>query len=132
MKEPTSMDEIIYFTRRVVGNGNVVAWVYKRMCPKCGKVLMNKPRDKRGKVLMRAKEYVCLACGYTAEKKEYEETLTCEVNYTCPDCGYEGAAEIPFKRKKIKGVDAIVFKCAGCGKDIPITKKMKEKGAEEE
>lgn len=132
MKEPTSTDELVYFTRRAVGNGRVMAWVYRKMCPKCGKALMNKPQDKTGKVLIRAKEYVCPACGYTVEKKDYEETLTCEVKYTCQHCGYEGVAEIPFKRKKIGGVDTIVFKCAGCSKDIPITKKMKEKKGEEE
>ena len=69
------MEGIAYFTRRAIGNGRVMAWVYMRACPKCGKSLMGKPQSKDGKIMIRAKNYVCKSCGYTTDKNEYEETL---------------------------------------------------------
>ncbi|MBW2966927.1 hypothetical protein KY362_00415 [Candidatus Woesearchaeota archaeon] len=127
--EPNSMEELIYFTRRNIGSGTAQAWVYKGPCPKCGKGKMGKPVDeKTGKVKIRAKEYVCPECGHSVEKKSYEETLHCEITYTCPECGNSGEAEVPFKRKKFQGMDAVVFQCGKCNAKIPITKKMKEKG----
>ncbi len=131
MSEPASMKELVYFTRRIVNNGNVMAWVYRKKCPKCGKALMSKPTDpSTGGIRMRAKEYVCPECKCAVEKKAYEEALTCEIKYTCPYCGNEGKTDIPFKRKRYRGVDALVFKCQRCGKEISITKKMK-KGKED-
>lgn len=124
MKEPESMEECIYFTRRVLKpKGKIMAWVFKKKCSECGK-LIGKPVDpKTGKVKIRAKEYVC-ECGFTQEKQAYEESLTCNIKYECPHCGKEGETQVPFKRKKFKGVDAIIFQCEGCGEKIPITKKM--------
>ena len=135
LRFPESMEECIYFTRRQVGEkGKVVAWVFREECPKCHKGMMGKPKEK-GKVKIRATEYVCPECGYTVEKGEYEDTLTANIQYTCPHCGFEGETQIPFKRKKIqmfdeesgkkKAVDALRFQCEGCGKNIDITKKMK-------
>ena len=64
IKEPGSMDELIYFTNRSVGDGNVMCWVYKGPCPQCGEGMMGKPKDeKTGKPKIRAKEYVCPECG---------------------------------------------------------------------
>ena len=121
------MDELIYFTRRKLDDtGKSMTWVYKKPCPKCGKALMGKPRVK-GKVKIRAKEYVCPKCNYTVEKKEYEETLTAEIKYTCPKCQKDQEAAIPYKRKKMKGVEALVFNCGSCNEEILITKKMKKK-----
>jgi len=129
LREPESLEEVIYFTQRATGKGNVKAWVYKGACPKCGKGKMGKPVDeKTGKVKIRAKEYVCPQCKYTVEKKAYEDTLTCDVKYTCPSCGHTDETSVPFKRKKFEGMDAIVFLCGKCKSKIPITKKMKEKG----
>ena len=136
LKEPTSMDELVYFTNRNVGEGNVIAWVYRKECPKCGKALMGKPKDeKTGKPKIRANEYVCPECNYTVDKEEYEDTLSCEIKYTCPKCKYKGEIEVPFKRKKMKifdpekqkkiAVDAIIFECQKCKEKIVITKKMK-------
>lgn len=125
------MDGLVYFTQRTVGNGNIVAWAYRKSCPKCNKALMGKPVDAKGKVKIRAKEYQCPACGYTVEQKAYEESLTCSCIYTCPSCGHKGEAEVPFKRKKIEGVETIRFQCAKCQSPIDITKKMKEKGKKE-
>ncbi len=136
VKEPTSMNELVYFTNRKIGDGNVVAWVYRKECPKCGKALMGKPKDeKTGKTKIRAKEYICPECGYKVDKEKYEETLTCEIKYTCPKCKHQGEIEVPFKRKKIQifdekkqkkvAVKAIIFECENCGEKIAITKKMK-------
>lgn len=126
LKMPESMEECIYFTRRSIDGGKIIAWVYKRPCPKCGKGLMGKPVDeKTGKPKVRAKEYVCPECSHTVEKKEYEETLDCEIMYKCPNCGKEGEAVVPFKRKTFHGVPAIVFRCEHCNEKIGITKKMK-------
>jgi len=126
LKEPESMEECVYFTRRTIDNGEAMAWVLKEKCPKCGKALMGKPLDpKTGQAKIRAKEYVCPKCGYTVPKKEYEDTLTANIKYTCPKCGNQGETQIPFKRKSFQGVQALVFECSKCKAKIPITKKMK-------
>jgi predicted RNA-binding Zn-ribbon protein involved in translation (DUF1610 family) len=126
LKEPESMEECIYFTRRTIDNGKAMAWVFKEKCPKCGKALMGKPLDpKTGGAKIRAKEYVCPKCGYTVPKKEYEDTLTANIKYTCPKCGNQGETQIPFRRKSFQGVQALVFECGKCKAKIPITKKMK-------
>ncbi len=129
LKQPSSADECVYFTRRTIGSGNVMAWVFRNPCPKCGKSLMGKQVDKKtGKVLIRAKEYVCPSCGYLAEKQAYEDTLTANIEYTCPSCSNSGEIQIPFKRKKVQGVDVLRFQCQKCAANIDITKKMKEIG----
>ncbi len=126
LKKAESMEECIYFTRRSIDDGEATAWVLKQACPKCNKSLMGKPKDeKTGKVKIRAKEYVCPECGYTVEKKAYEESLTVSIEYMCPHCKFKGEIQIPFKRKRIKGADTLRFQCQKCGKNIDITKKMK-------
>ena len=129
LKEPESMDEVIYYTNRDLNDGGeVLCWVRKGPCPECGKGLMGKPRDeKTGKVKIRAKEYICPECGHTVEKKEYEETLTAEAKYTCPHCKKQGEATAPFKRKKIQKVETLRMQCQHCGGNIDVTKKMAEK-----
>ena len=128
LREPESMDELIYFTQREVNGGYAKAWVFKEKCPECGKGMMGKPVDeKTGKVKIRAKEYVCPECNHTVEKKEYEETLTCSIQYTCPECKHKGEVEVPYKRKTFQGMKAVVFQCEKCNEKIPVTKKMKEK-----
>jgi len=135
LKEPESMEECIYFTRRSIDDGEVMAWVFKEKCTECGKGLMGKPKDeKTGKVKIRAKEYVCPECGHAVPKKEYEESLTVNITYTCPNCRFEGETQIPFKRKKVQrkkedgkkeSVDVLRFQCSKCGENIDITKKLK-------
>ncbi len=136
LQQPKSMDECIYFSNRIVGEGKIKAWVLKEKCPKCGKGLMGKPRDKKtGKPKIRATEYTCQECGYTIEKQEYEDTLTINIEYICPHCGNEDELQTPFKWKKIQrlnqetgkkqAINSIRFQCSKCGKDIDITKKMK-------
>ncbi len=136
LKEPTSMEECIYFSNRNIGEkGKVKSWVYKQNCPKCNKSLMGKPRDSKGKIKIRSTEYVCSSCNYTIEKEEYEDTLTFEAKYTCPYCENQDEVQTSFKRKKVKvineetgktaSVDAVRFQCNKCNKYIDITKKMK-------
>ena len=138
IKEPESMEELIYFTNRTLddGKGKLKAWVYKKICPKCGKVKMGKPIVK-GEVKIRAKEYTCPSCGFTEEKKVHEESLTLEAKYTCPACGKEGESTTPYKRRSFMGVQAYVVDCSNCGEKIPVTKKLKDikkkgKGEDEE
>ena len=136
LKEPTSIEEYVYFTNRIIGNGKVRAWVFRELCPKCKEGLMGKPKDpKTGKIKIRADNYECPKCKYSATTEEYEDTLTCNVKYTCPHCSNEGEIQVPFKRKKVqifneetmkkKAVDVIRFQCQKCNQNIDITKKMK-------
>jgi len=135
MREPKNMDECVYMTNRFIGDkGSVRCWVFREKCPKCGKGLMGKPRDETGKIKIRAKEYVCSECGHTAGK-EYEDTLTASIAYTCSKCEHAGEIELPFKRKKMKmfdeqkqknvTVDALQFACQKCSEKIYVTKKLK-------
>ena len=126
---PNSMDECIYFTRRVyVNNGKAIAWVYRKTCPQCKKAKMGKPLDpKTGKSKIRADVYECPECKYSEEKTAHEESLTVEIMYTCPYCGDKGEATTPYKRKTFEGVPSYVFECNKCKKKIGITKKMKSK-----
>lgn len=133
LKMPESVDECVYFTRR--SKPQVVAWVLKEKCPKCKKGIMGKPKGSDGKVKIRAKEYVCPECNFTMEKGAYEDTLTANIQFTCPKCGFSGDHQMSFKRKKVKlfdeeagkevKADALVFNCPKCGQQIAVTKKMK-------
>jgi len=121
---PESMEELVYWTSRNTEESKIKAWVYREDCPECGKALMGKPKEK-GKVKIRAPFYICPECEYKVTKTEYEETLTVNILYTCPNCKHSGEAQTPFKRKSFKGVKAVVFECGSCNEKIPITKKMK-------
>lgn len=122
---PKSMDECLYFSNRFVDDGQVLAWVYRVECPKCHKAKMGKPVVK-GKVKIRAKEYVCPECGHSEDKKEHEESLILEAKYTCPYCGKEGEGTTPYVRKNFKGVPSYIVDCEHCSEKIPITKKLKK------
>ena len=127
LRLPESVDEYVYFTRRKIDGGKVVAWVLRKECPKC-KTPMGKPVDpKTGKAKIRAKEYTCPKCGYTEEKKEHEATLELKIIYTCPHCGKSGEATTPCVRKTFQGVPSYVFTCEHCKQKIGISKKMKKK-----
>jgi predicted nucleic acid-binding Zn ribbon protein len=125
LKLPDSMEDLVYWTSRAVGNGYVKAWVNRGECPHCHKGKMGKPVGKDGKVMIRASYYECKECGNKVDKKEFEDTLTCECLYTCPECGNKGEIAVQYKRKKFQGTDAIVFNCEKCNAKIPITKKLK-------
>jgi len=133
LKFPNSMDECIYFTRRKDDASFIIAWVFKKVCPKCNKGSMAKPRDeKTGRPKIRATEYVCDKCGYSEEKKAHEESLMVNIQYKCKYCGDEGETTTEFKRKTFEGIPSYVFECQKCHKKIGITKKMKEKGSKDE
>ncbi|MEK6916180.1 MAG: hypothetical protein AABW92_00395 [Nanoarchaeota archaeon] len=121
---PESMEELVYWTSRKINDGFVKAWVEKENCPMCKKGLMGKPVVK-GKVKIRATQYICPKCNYTVEKGEYEDTLTTSILYTCPHCKHKGETQVPYKRKKFKGADSIIFVCENCKENVPITKKLK-------
>ncbi len=136
LREPTSMDECVYFTNRTSDKGKIRAWVFREQCPKCHEGLIGKPRDpKTGKPKIRAEEYVCSKCAYTVPLEEYEDTLTANVQYTCSKCMKNGETQIPYRRKKVKvfdeedqkekTADALQFQCQYCSEKINITKKMK-------
>ncbi len=132
LRKPKSMSELVYFTRRNDEFGKIQVWVFKEKCTECGKAEMGKPLNpKTGKVKSRAKEYVCSECDHTVEKEAYEDTLTANISYTCPD-GHSGETQIPFKRKKIsikdpktgktKRKDGICFHCGECDFEIKVVK----------
>lgn len=136
LKFPENMDECVYFTRREEGKGKSVVWVFREKCPKCKEGLMGKPRDpKTGKPKIRAKEYICPKCGYTIGKKEYEDTLIANIQYTCPECLHSGETQVAFKRKKVQkfdvekgkkvAIDALVYNCENCKTKLLVTRKMK-------
>lgn len=125
LQVPKSMNECIYFTNRSIGDGEVMAWVYRKDCPKCKKAKMGKPVVK-GKVKTRADEYQCPACGYTEKKQEHEESLELQAKYTCPYCKKPGESVGQYKRKNYQGVQSYVVTCQHCKEIIPLTKKLKE------
>jgi len=127
--EPSSMEQCSYFTRRTIGKGQAMVWVFKNKCPKCDEGIMEKPKGENGKIKIRAKEYVCTNCGHVMDKEENEDKLFANIKYTCPHCNNKGELQIPFKRKKIKGVDTLRFQCQKCNENIDVTKKMKKKKA---
>ena len=126
IKEPESMEDLIYFTNRTLeeGKGKIKAWVYKKLCPQCKKAKMGKPIED-GKVKIRAKEYKCPECNFTEEKVAHEESLNLDAKYLCPSCGKEGEGTAPYKRKNFMGVKAYVVECSNCKAKLPVTKKMK-------
>ena len=130
LQQPKSMDELVYYTSRDLGKGDVRMWVFRKQCPKCG-TQMAKPKDSRGKVRVRTKEYVCSKCGHKEENKAYEDSLLANVEYTCPQCSNRSETQVPFKRKLIEGVPTIRITCGKCGSNIDVTKKMKEKKGKE-
>jgi transcription elongation factor Elf1 len=122
---PKSANEVIYFTNRTFPNGWIKGWTHRKDCPKCGKAKMGKPVEK-GKVKIRATEYVCPECKYSEEKQTHEESLTLEAQYKCPHCGKEGESSTPYKRKAYMGVPSYVVECQHCGEKIALTKKLKD------
>lgn len=129
LRQPESMDELVYFTNRSLdgGKGSIRVWAFKQACSKCGKAIMGKPRDSKGKVKTRANEYVCPSCGHAVEKAAYEASLTANAEYSCPSCSHSGEAQIPFKRKNIEGIPTLRFQCSKCSANLDVTKKLKEK-----
>lgn len=124
---PENMEELVYFTRRLLDGKRIICWVDKQPCAHCGKGLMSKPKDpKTGRPKIRATEYICEYCDHKEPKQEYEDGLTALAVYTCPHCEKDGESSAPFKRKTIKGVKTLRLQCEHCGGNLDLTKKMKE------
>ena len=126
LKQPQSMDELMYFSRRTVMDGRVVAWVFKPQCPECGDDRLEKPTNpKTGKKKTRSSKFVCETCGYEEKKKKTEERATVNIHYICPHCEHEGDTTTKYDRRTYLGKKAFVFKCDECWQEIPITKRVK-------
>ena len=96
LRFPDSMDECIYFTRRKDDDSYIIAWVFKKQCPKCKKGPMAKPKaPKTGRPKIRAAEYVCDKCGYSEEKKVHEESQQEGVAEKTPESLEEQAGDMP-------------------------------------
>jgi len=128
LKRPSSMKELVYYTKRNLDTCKAEVWVFKEYCPKCKESLMQKPT-------LRAKEYVCINCGHSVEAEKYEGTLVANIDYTCHHCGHSGEKEQPFERKRVQlivpvsgkklAANAVQVICEKCGGKINITKKLK-------
>ena len=125
LKKPDSMEECLYYTNRSIGEGFAVAWVYRKMCPKCKKDRLGKPIKKNGKPDKKADYYECQKCKYQEKNEQVESNLLLEIEYKCPHCGNEGQTTTEYKRKTFEGVPSYVFECTKCKKNIGITKKLK-------
>ena len=120
------MDECVYFTNRTTETGRIMAWVFRKECPKCKNGIMGKPIKKGGKPDKKADHYVCYKCSYEEPNSQVEDSLTVNVDYKCQHCGNTGEATTPYQRKTFEGVPSYVFECGKCHKKIGITKKLKE------
>ena len=121
LKRPDSVDECLYFTRRALlpTKGKIVAWAFRKRCPKCRNALMAKPKKT-------SPTYDCPACGYTEPKAEHIADMVLNVEYTCPACSFSGETTTEYKRKPWQGVKAYIFACGKCGEKLGVTKKLKE------
>lgn len=124
LKPPESLDECLYFTNRPIGNGHILAWVYRKECPQCHQAKMGKPL-KKGKIKTRADYYACPNCGYQEKKQEHEASLQLEARYTCPECGKDGESTASYQRKNYKGLPCYLVECQHCRAKLPLTKKLK-------
>lgn len=125
IKHPESMDECVYFTRRALDDGHIMAWVFRVDCSECDEGKMVKPLTKTGKPDKKSPIYVCNKCDYEQKNEDVEELFQVNVEYTCPHCKYKGLTSTDYKRRTFKGVKAFVFNCQECAEKIPITKKLK-------
>lgn len=126
MQQLKSMEECLYFTNRTIDSGKAMAWVFKKLCPKCNQSRLGKPIKKSGKVDKKANYYECLQCKHQEPVEQVEQELVLNVKYTCPYCGFSGETTTEYKRKSFQGVSAYVFVCEKCNQKIGLTKKMKE------
>lgn len=124
LPKPSSMEELLYFTRRTIKDGRTVAWVFKVDCPECGDGVLQKPRKDDGGVKTRSPYWNCSNCDYET-KDDVDEGLDVNIHYICPHCGFEGDAQTEYERRTYYGEDAIVFQCRDCYQEIPISKKIK-------
>ena len=126
MRKPESMDECVYFTRREIGEGKAMAWIFRKKCDKCQEGLMIKPLNKRGKPDKKSPIYVCNKCNQEEDNESVESSYIVHIEYTCPNCKHEGQTTSEYKRISFKGIPSYVFECDNCHEKLGVTKKMKE------
>ena len=64
----------------------------------------------------------------------FEGDELCNIEYVCPHCGHSGEKQAEFKREKVrmeikgkkKTVQAFIFTCDKCGKEIKLEKWTKK------
>lgn len=119
LKEPESMAECLYYSKRALapGLGNATAWALRKHCPKCKKGLMGKPKKT-------ATEYVCKQCGFAEELATHEADVILSIQYVCPFCSHKGETTSPYKRKSLYGKPAYIFTCEKCKEKLGIYKKL--------
>ena len=126
IKKPSGMDECLYFTNRALDGGSIIAWVFRKECPKCKQGIMGKPKKKDGKINKKAEFFECYSCNYRESNEEVENGLTLNIEYKCQHCGNAGETTTEYERKNFLGVKAYVFECQNCKQKIGITQKMKD------
>lgn len=119
LEKPTNPKDLRFFTRKTVGSGKAMLWVFNPRCSKCKDGYLAVPYDEStGRFKSRAKTVKCNKCGAEAPKTELKEAeAIVNVAYTCPFCGKEGELQAPFKRTAKK---AFKFRCIFCGKEIKV------------
>ena len=120
--KPTSISEVDFFTRQIMEpNGFAFMWVFKPMCPECGKARLVKIK-KRDKV------YTCIECKKTFEKSEYNSLLKANLEYTCPNCEHKGKLFTDWKKpEKKSSVTVLKFVCESCGSKLKVARMKKQK-----
>ena len=142
MKRPESMDELVYFTRRDIGEGEATVWVFRGLCPKCGKGVMGKPVGPKGKIKVRAKEYVCPECGNYRLARQFQRDAAAYDGYSgaCRLCRAQKdnpALDICSPRRSwhddnpratVLSAKEAVGRCALCFCDLPVRELLWARG----
>ena len=124
LKDPKSMEDCFYFTRRKLEKGSIVAWVLKPIGPHGG--LLQRPLNpKSGKVMKKSEVYVERGTDYEVPCKEIDPTLKVQIRYECPECAKAGETTAPYVWKTYKGAKSIIFYCNDCEAKLGISKKLK-------
>ncbi len=120
--KPENIQNVNYFSRQVLGKkGFAFMWVYKPKCPECGEARLKKPKK-------RAKKYKCDSCGEEFTKEKYEELLEYNLEYTCPECGFEGGKHGNWDKPASKNSKIMLkFRCPECDNLIKVY-RLKKKG----
>ena len=122
-QKPKDISELYFFTRQTLEpKGFAFMWVYKPMCPKCGKARIAKLK-KRDKV------YTCNECKSVFEKAEHDKLLNFNVEYTCPECSHKGELSGDWTSKPTSKTSAVMlkFNCQKCDNKLQISRMSKKK-----
>ena len=130
LKKPSSVQECVYFTNRIMGSGSAVAWVFKKQCPKCKKGIMGKPqksakikdfRDAKNQTVVsefaRAHSH---STDFLAKPGKIDKKSD---HYVCYSCGYQESNE----QAENSLVLNVEYKCPYCGHEGETTSEYKRK-----